>query len=148
MPCVCFMKGHSMAVLGSNLQKLEVSNLLTPEYSSSTGSCLQFWYACVDIILYWSIMDPVFVFKLCSNPVESNVNKGCFCRYWLSAGSGGSLSVHVLLNGEMGPALWSLSGATSDSWEVAEFTVSSPSKFRVSSLKDYRYRKTVHSYYY
>jgi len=62
-----------MAVLGSNLQKLEVSNLLTPEYSSSTGSCLQFWYACVDIILYWSIMDPVFVFKLCSNPVESNV---------------------------------------------------------------------------
>lgn len=55
-------------------------------------------------------------------------------RYRLSAGSGDSLSVHVLLNGELGPALWSLSGTTSDSWEVAEVTVSSPSKFRVSFL--------------
>ncbi|XP_067219288.1 MAM and LDL-receptor class A domain-containing protein 1 isoform X1 [Chanodichthys erythropterus] len=87
--------GHSMAVLGSNLQKPEVSNLLTPEYSPSTESCVQFWYR-------------------------------------LSAGSGDSLSVHVLLNGELGPALWSLSGMTSDSWEVAEVTVSSPSKFRVA----------------
>lgn len=69
---------------------------------------------------------------------ESNVFiKTGFCRYWLSAGSSDSLSVHVLLNGELGPALWSLSGATSDSWEVAEVTVSSPSKFRVSSIKDY-----------
>lgn len=137
-----------MAVLGSNLQKPEGSNLLTPEYSPSTESCVQFWYASLNIVLYCSNMDPVFVFKLCSNPVKSSVLiKAVFCRYWLSAGSGDSLSVHVLLNGELGPALWSLSGTTSDSWEVAEVTVSSPSKFRVSSIKDFRYRQTVHSYY-
>ncbi|KAL1280451.1 hypothetical protein QQF64_015051 [Cirrhinus molitorella] len=87
--------GHSMAVLGAQLEKPEVSNLLTPEYSPSTESCVQFWY-------------------------------------WLSAGSGDSLSVHVHLNGELGPALWSLFGASSDGWEVAEVTVSSPSEFRVA----------------
>ncbi|XP_050961124.1 MAM and LDL-receptor class A domain-containing protein 2 isoform X2 [Labeo rohita] len=87
--------GHSMAMLGAKLEKPEVSNLLTPEYSPSTESCVQFWY-------------------------------------WLSAGSGDSLSVHVFLNGEFGPALWSLSGTSSDGWEVAKVTVSSPSEFRVA----------------
>ncbi|XP_073714301.1 apical endosomal glycoprotein [Misgurnus anguillicaudatus] len=87
--------GHSMAVLGAELQKQEVTKLLTPEYNPSTESCLQFWY-------------------------------------WLSAGSSDSLSVHILLNGELGPELWYLSGAPSDSWEIAEVTVSSPSKFRVA----------------
>lgn len=87
--------GHSMAVLGAKLQKPEVTKLLTPEYTSSTESCLQFWY-------------------------------------WLSAGSSDSLSVHILLNGDLGPALWDLSGAPSHSWEVAEVTISSPSKFRVA----------------
>ncbi|TRY97688.1 hypothetical protein DNTS_035488 [Danionella cerebrum] len=87
--------GHSMGILGAKLENAEVSHLLTPEYSSSTESCVQFWY-------------------------------------WLSADRGDSLSVHVLLNGELGPVLWSLSGVTSDYWEVAEVTVSSPSKFRVA----------------
>ncbi|XP_056333186.1 MAM and LDL-receptor class A domain-containing protein 1 isoform X2 [Danio aesculapii] len=87
--------GHSMAVFGAKLEKPEVSNLLTPEFSPSAESCVQFWYR-------------------------------------LSASSADSLSVHVLLNGELSPALWSLSGVASDSWEVAEVTVSSPSKFRVA----------------
>lgn len=55
------------------------------------------------------------------------------CRYLLSAGSGDALSVHVYLNGELGPALWSLSGVASTGWEVAEVTVSSPDKFKVNS---------------
>ncbi|XP_034159304.2 MAM and LDL-receptor class A domain-containing protein 1 isoform X1 [Pangasianodon hypophthalmus] len=87
--------GHSMAVLGKELLKPETTHLLTPAYSKTTESCLQFWY-------------------------------------WLSAGSGDSLSVHVYLNGELGPALWSLSGVPSTGWEVAEVTVSSPAKFRVA----------------
>ncbi|KAK1787196.1 hypothetical protein P4O66_017048 [Electrophorus voltai] len=87
--------GHSMAVLGKELQKQETLKLLTPEYGTTTESCLQFWY-------------------------------------WLSAGSGDSLSVHVYLNGELGPILWVLSGAPSTGWDIAEVTVSSPSKFRVA----------------
>ncbi|XP_053484115.1 MAM and LDL-receptor class A domain-containing protein 2 isoform X3 [Ictalurus furcatus] len=87
--------GHSMALFGKELLKPETAHLLTPAYSKTTESCLQFWY-------------------------------------WLSAGSGDSLSVHVYLNGELGPALWSLSGAPSTGWEVAEVTVSSPAKFRVT----------------
>ncbi|XP_037401783.1 MAM and LDL-receptor class A domain-containing protein 1 isoform X2 [Pygocentrus nattereri] len=87
--------GHSMAVLGSELLKPETTHLLTPEYSRTTESCLQFWY-------------------------------------WLAAGPKDSLTVHVYLNGELGPALWSLSGAPSTGWDLAEVTVSSPSKFRVA----------------
>lgn len=87
--------GHSMALLGKELLKPETAHLLTPAYSKTTESCLQFWY-------------------------------------WLSAGSGDSLSVHVYLNGELGSALLSLSGAPSTGWEVAEVTVSSPAKFRVT----------------
>ncbi|KAG9273992.1 MAM and LDL-receptor class A domain-containing protein 2-like [Astyanax mexicanus] len=52
--------------------------------------------------------------------------------YWLSASPADSLAVHVYLNGELGRALWSLSGVPSTGWEVAEVTVSSPSKFRVA----------------
>lgn len=59
------------------------------------------------------------------------------CRYRLSSGSGDSLSVHVYLNGELSPALWSVSGAPSTGWEVAEVTVSSPAKFRVNSPTQY-----------
>ncbi|XP_058250824.1 MAM and LDL-receptor class A domain-containing protein 1 [Hemibagrus wyckioides] len=87
--------GHSMAVLGKELLKPEVTHLLTPAYSKTTESCLQFWYL-------------------------------------LSAGSGDALSVHVYLNGELGPDLWSLSGVASTGWEVAEVTVSSPDKFKVA----------------
>lgn len=50
----------------------------------------------------------------------------------MSGGSGDALSVHVYLNGELGPALWSLSGVPSTGWEVAEVTVSSPDKFKVN----------------
>ncbi|KAK3546332.1 hypothetical protein QTP70_025671, partial [Hemibagrus guttatus] len=85
--------GHSMAVLGKELLKPETTHLLTPAYSKTTESCLQFWY-------------------------------------WLSAGSGDALSVHVYLNGELGPDLWSLSGVASTGWEMAEVTVSSPDKFK------------------
>ncbi|TKS79616.1 LDL-receptor class A domain-containing protein 2 Skeletal organic matrix MAM and [Collichthys lucidus] len=51
--------------------------------------------------------------------------------YWLPAGPHNTLSVHVHRNGEPGDALWQRSGAPSLGWEVAEVTVSSPTKFRV-----------------
>ncbi|KAK2822608.1 hypothetical protein Q5P01_022673 [Channa striata] len=51
--------------------------------------------------------------------------------YWLPAESANGLSIHVLLNGELGAALWERSGLPSTGWEVAEVTVSSPVKFHV-----------------
>lgn len=45
--------------------------------------------------------------------------------------------MHVYLNGELGPALWSISGVPSTGWEVAEVTVSSPATFRVNSHTQY-----------
>lgn len=57
-------------------------------------------------------------------------------RYWLPAGSSDSLSVHLLLNGELSPALWQQSGVLSSSWEVAEVTVTSPTEFRVSDVNN------------
>ncbi|XP_041658947.1 MAM and LDL-receptor class A domain-containing protein 1 [Cheilinus undulatus] len=51
--------------------------------------------------------------------------------YWLPAGPSHSLSVHMMLNGETGDALWQRSGAPTSDWEVAEVTVSSPTKFYV-----------------
>lgn len=61
------------------------------------------------------------------------MHPGTLCRYWISAASSDSLSVHVYLNGELGPTLWALAGARSAGWEVAEVTVSSPATFRVNS---------------
>ncbi|KAI5627922.1 MAM and LDL-receptor class A domain-containing protein 1 [Silurus asotus] len=87
--------GHSVAVLGKELLKPETTHLLTPAYSKSTESCLQFWY------------------RLSAEPADF-------------------LSVHVYLNGELGPVLWSRSGVPSTGWEVAEVTISSPAKFRVA----------------
>lgn len=55
-------------------------------------------------------------------------------RYWLPAGPYNPLTVHVHRNGEPGDALWQRSGAPSLGWEVAEVTVSSPTKFRVSQF--------------
>lgn len=57
--CVlCHMPGHSMAVLGAELQKPEVTKLLTPEYTSSTESCLQFWYD-FDFKLISDLLSPI-----------------------------------------------------------------------------------------
>lgn len=53
-------------------------------------------------------------------------------RYWLPAESSDSLTVNLLLNGELSAALWQQSGVPSSSWEVAEVTVSSSTEFRVS----------------
>ncbi|KAI4891478.1 hypothetical protein NFI96_023830, partial [Prochilodus magdalenae] len=67
------------------------------------------------------------------SPEHSKTTESCLqFWYWLAAGPSDSLSVHVYLNGELGPALWSLSGAPSTGWDLAEVTVSSPSKFRVA----------------
>ncbi|XP_028831423.1 MAM and LDL-receptor class A domain-containing protein 1 [Denticeps clupeoides] len=54
--------------------------------------------------------------------------------FWhkLSIGAKDSLSVHILREGELGPVLWILTGASPSDWEVSEVTVSSPSKFRVA----------------
>lgn len=76
----------------------------------------------------------LITFKSTTNPTLSKPNKIYLpCRYWLSAGSDDSLSVHVYLNGELGPAVWCLSGAPSTGWEVVGVTISSPAKFRVNS---------------
>lgn len=68
---------------------------------------------------------------LCERLLRHILIKAVF-RYWLSAGTSDSLSVHILQNGELSPALWHLSGAPCDSWDVAEVTISSPAKFRAS----------------
>uniref|UniRef100_A0AAQ5YK66 MAM domain-containing protein n=1 Tax=Amphiprion ocellaris TaxID=80972 RepID=A0AAQ5YK66_AMPOC len=52
--------------------------------------------------------------------------------YWLSAESSNTLAVHVLRNAvELDEALWQRHGAPSAGWEVAEVTVSSPTKYYV-----------------
>ncbi|MFT7812312.1 MAM and LDL-receptor class A domain-containing protein 2-like isoform X1 [Arapaima gigas] len=51
--------------------------------------------------------------------------------YWLQAGGSDSLSVHVTQGEELGPALWLLPGGPYQGWEVAQVTVSSPTRFRV-----------------
>lgn len=57
-----------------------------------------------------------------------------FIRYWLPAEFTNDISIHVLRSGVLSEALWGRSGAPSTDWEVAEVTVSSPAKFRVSSF--------------
>ncbi|XP_018613321.1 MAM and LDL-receptor class A domain-containing protein 2 isoform X2 [Scleropages formosus] len=51
--------------------------------------------------------------------------------YWLRASGNDTLSVHITQGEELGPALWLLPGGSSQGWEVAEVTVSSPTRFRV-----------------
>lgn len=64
-------------------------------------------------------------------------------RYWLPAGSSDSLTVHVLLNGELSGALWQHSGVLSSGWEVAEVNVSSHAEFRVSGVNNTQIQSRV-----
>ncbi|XP_041944947.1 MAM and LDL-receptor class A domain-containing protein 2 isoform X2 [Alosa sapidissima] len=53
--------------------------------------------------------------------------------HWISADHNDSLSVHLLQEEELGPALWALPGhGSSPGWAVSEVTVSSPFKHRVA----------------
>lgn len=57
-------------------------------------------------------------------------------RYWLPAGSSDNLTMHILWNDNLTPALWQQSGVFSSSWEVAEVTVSAPTKYKVSGVNN------------
>uniref|UniRef100_W5MY26 MAM domain-containing protein n=1 Tax=Lepisosteus oculatus TaxID=7918 RepID=W5MY26_LEPOC len=51
--------------------------------------------------------------------------------YWLTTDHNDSFSIHTMENGELGEALWALSGAKSHYWEVAQVTVSTATHFKV-----------------
>lgn len=115
--------GFYMTVLKSNSTQNEVAQLLTPEFTSATEMCFRFWWVQRYCSMYFSycILASIQITEFCI----------FFCRYWLPVGSSNILAVHVLQSWEWGNALWQRSGAPSTAWEVAEVTVSSPTKFHV-----------------
>ncbi|MBN3307353.1 MLRP2 protein, partial [Amia calva] len=51
--------------------------------------------------------------------------------YWLSSGRNDTFSIHTLENTQLGATLWSVSGAPSQHWEVAQVRVSSATHFQM-----------------